>query len=98
MSVKEEFIDECIKNRKYLGFSHLDMANCLINMSENDYKNFELGKYNISKENVSRLIKVLCIEKPIKQENILELSSDLSEEEREDLLNLASELVGEFND
>ena len=50
------------------------------------------------KENASRLIKVLCIEKPKNQEMFLEFSDDLNEEEKEDLLNLASELVGEFND
>ena len=97
MSVKEEFIKDCIKNRKYLGFSYEDMANCLIDMNANDYKNFELGKCNISKENVTRIIRILCIERPKLNEINLDLDSTLSNDEKEDLFSIACMLEGDFN-
>ena len=99
MSVKEEFISECIKNRTYLGLSYKDMANCLIDVSESDYKSFENGEYKISKENVARLIRVLCIEKS--QDEVMELDlsdGEFSDEEKEDLLKIANELVGGLDD
>ena len=96
MSVKEQFIQECIKNREYLGFTYLDMSNCLIDMSENDYKNFELGKYEISKENAIRLTRILCLQKPKNKTIELEFDDDISDEDKEDLLKIASELEGDF--
>ena len=98
MSVKEEFINECIKNREYLGYSYADMANCLINMSEENYRDFELGKLNISKDNVARLIKVLCIEKPKPNGSNLVFDVDVSNEEKNDLLDIALMIEGALHD
>ena len=98
MSVKEEFIKECITNREYLGFSYEDMANCLIDVSVNEYKDFESGKGNMSKENVSRLIRVLCIEKPKSTSLALEFDEDSTIDEKEDLLNIASLIEGDLDD
>jgi len=100
-NVKEEFIRECISNRNYLEFTYKDISNCLIGVSEKEYKDFEDGNYNMSIENVKRLLKVLCIEKPVFSdvEKYLDFSnSDLSKSDIEDIKNIAYEIVGGNND
>lgn len=98
-SFKQEFINECINNRNYLGFTNKDMANCLINVSEKDYIEFEKGNYSMSKENIERLTRVLCIKKPVKFDiNKYLDTSELSEEEKEDLTSIVEMIVGENYD
>ena len=97
--IKLEFINECIKNRKYLGFTYKDMSNCLIDVTEKDYEEFENGNYAMSKENVDRLVRVLCIEKPVTIDPKKYLdTSGLTQEEIEDLSHIVSLIVGEDND
>ena len=93
------FLIECIKNRKFLEFTYKDMSNCLIEVSEDDYIKFEKGRYKMSKENLIRIVRVLCINKPStknidKYINI----SELSKEEISDLSNVISSIVGDVND
>ncbi len=97
-NLKNEFINQCIKNRKYLGFSCRDMSLCLNGVSEADYIGFEEGKYPMSKENVHRLMKVLCIEKP-NNTNYSEYidTTGLTEEEIEDLSMIVEAIVGDEN-
>lgn len=92
------FIKECIKNRKFLDFSYQDMSNCLINVSAKDYESFEKGQYKMSKENLIRIARVLCVERP----NSIDVSqyidtSDLSEEEIKDLGKVIFSIVGDEN-
>ena len=92
------FIKECIKNRKFLEFSYQDMSNCLIKVSAKDYENFEKGQYKMSKENLIRIARVLCVERP----NSIDVShyidtSDLSEEEVNDLGKVIFSIVGDEN-
>ena len=96
---KLEFIKQCKKNREILEFSFLDVSSCLIDVSENEYRLFEQGKLSISKENLGRLVRILCI----KQQNQFYLedyvdTSGLSEEEISDLKTVVEELVGELDD
>lgn len=58
------FVKQCIKNRLYLEFSYQDMSNCLIDVTSSDYENFEKGKYKMSKENLIRIARVLCVKRP----------------------------------
>jgi len=84
-----------------LEFTYKDISNCLIGVSEKEYKDFEDGNYNMSIENVKRLLKVLCIEKPVFSdvEKYLDFSnSDLSKSDIEDIKNIAYEIVGGNND
>lgn len=92
------FIKECIKNRKFLEFSYQDMSNCLINVSAKDYESFEKGQYKMSKENLIRIARVLYVERP----NSIDVSkyidtSDLSEEEVNDLGKVIFSIVGDEN-
>ena len=98
-SIKKEFIEECIKNRKYLGFSYKDMANCLVDVSEKNYQDFEDGNYIMSDENMKRLIRVLCVKKPVSVHiNEYIDTGDLTKEEVEDLSSVVEFIVGEDND
>ena len=100
-NVKKEFIKECISNRNYLEFTCKDMANCLVGVSEKEYKEFEAGNYNMSIENARRLVKVLCIKKPMATEieKYLDFSnSELSKSDIDDIKNIAIEIVGGYND
>ena len=92
------FIKECIKNRKFLEFSYQDMANCLIDVSAKEYENFEKGLYKMTKENLIRVARVLCIERP----NTLDVSeyidtSELDDEEINDLGKVIFSIVGDEN-
>ena len=92
------FIKECIKNRKYLEFSYQDMSNCLIDVSAKDYENFEKGQYKMSKENLIRVARVLCIERP----NTIDVSkyidtNELDEDEVNDLGKVIFSIVGDEN-
>lgn len=97
--LKKEFIDQCKKNRNYLGYSFNDVADCLIGVSEEDYMNFEENKYTMSKDNIKRLIRVLCINKPeeIKASDYIDISG-LDENEVKDLSDIVEFIVGENND
>ena len=92
------FVRQCIKNRKYLEFSYKDMANCLSKVSENDYENFEKGKYMMSKDNLIKIARVLCVEKPLFKD-ISEYAdiSGLSENEIKDLSRMFAMLEGDDN-
>ena len=96
---KQEFLKECQKNREYLEFSAKDMANCLIGVSEEDYLDFESGKKGLSKDNIQRLIRVLCIKSP-KQFNLDDYidTKGMSEEELEDFSMVIKMIVGDEND
>jgi len=92
------FIDECIKNRNFLEFSYKDMSNCLINVSCEDYLNFEKCKYKMSKENLIRICRVLCIKKPISFDVSSYIdTSELDEDEIKDLSKIIYEIVGDNN-
>lgn len=93
------FLIECIKNRNFLEFTYKDMSNCLINISEDDYASFEKGKYKMSKENLIRIVRVLCIKKPVEKNIDKYINiSDLNEDEINDLSNVISSIVGDNND
>ena len=95
-NIKREIIKECINNRKYLGLSCKDMSNCLINVSEKDYVEFEQGNYPMNKENVQRIIKVLCISKPNKKDYSEYIdTTGLNKEEIEDLCSVLEVIVGD---
>lgn len=93
------FLKECIKNRKYLEFTYKDMSNCLINVSETDYENFEHGEYKMSKDNLIRIFRVLCIKKPtsIAINDYID-TNDLNEDEIKDIARALSVIVGDDND
>ena len=94
-----EFVNECRKNRLYLGLTSKDMANCLIDVSEDNYNDFEDGKYGMSKENIERLVRVLCVSKPkdFDINKYLDVS-ELNKEEVNDLTEIVKVIVGEEND
>lgn len=99
--MKNKFISICIKNRKYLGFSFKDISNCLIDVSEEEYKQFEDGKYNLNRENIIRLMRVLCIKEKelVDLDSLLQLDdNELNEEEKEDIKGIASDILGEVYD
>ena len=92
------FLKECIKNRKFLDFSCKDMANCLTNVSADDYANFEAGEYKMSKDNLIKIARVLCIEKPVVKDisDYIDIS-ELTEEEVNDLTKVVAAIVGDEN-
>lgn len=93
------FIDECIRNRKFLEYTHKDMSNCLIGVSEKDYAAFENGNYVMSKENLDRLVRVLKVSKPIDFDISEYINVDeFDEEEINDLSKVISVIVGEDHD
>lgn len=93
------FIDECIKNRKFLEYTHKDMSNCLIGVSEKDYADFEDGNYVMSKENLDRIVRVLKVKKPTSFDISDYINVDeYDEDEIKDLSNVISVIVGEDND
>lgn len=94
----ETFVSQCIKNRKILEFSYKDMSNCLINVSESDYINFENGTYLMSKENMIRIARVLCVEKPLFKDisEYIDVNG-LSENEIADLSKIISVIEGDEN-
>ena len=93
-----KFIKQCIINRKNLEFSYKDMSNCLINVSEEEYKEFEKGNYKIDKENIIRLMRVLCLEeyKEIDINDYID-TEGLTDEEIKDLSKFVCEIVGEVD-
>lgn len=93
-----EFKNECKKNREYLGYSFYDVCVSLINVSEKEYKDFEETDYMLSKENLERLTRVLCVKKPydFNVNNYID-TSELNEEEIEDLSNVIYTIVGDDN-
>lgn len=96
---KNEFINECIKNRNYLGYTCDHVSKCLIGVSEQEYVSFESGNFAMSRENVERLVRLLCIKKPKKFDvNDYIDTSDLNEVELEDLTKIVEYIVGEEND
>ena len=94
----KSFVEECIKNRQYLDFTYKDMANCLTDVNPEDYANFENFKYKMSKDNLIRIARVLCIKKPV-DENIEKYidTDNLTEEEIKDLSKIISGIVGDDN-
>ena len=93
------FINECIKNRKFLEYTHKDMSNCLIGVSEKDYADFESGNYTMSKENLDRIVRVLKVKKPTYFDVSKYINVDeYDEEEIDDLTKVISTIVGEDND
>ena len=94
----ELFINECKKNRVFLNYSCKDMANCLVNVSEEDYIKFEDYNYKMSKENLIRIARVLCLKKvQIMDVNNYIDTSELEEEEIKDLSKVISAIVGDEN-
>ena len=96
--LKKEFINECINNRIFLGYTSKDVANSLIEVSEEEYIDFEAGKYIMSSENIKRLMRVLCIEKP----NAFDVNqyidtTGLDEVELDDLSKIVKTIVGDDN-
>ena len=61
---REEFINECIKNRNYFAYSVEDVCGCLSGVSVKDYMDFECGKWNMNDENIQRLSSILGVSKP----------------------------------
>ena len=97
---KSEFLNQCKKNREYLNYSTKDVADALIDFSAEDYENFENGRSSyISKENLRRLVDILCL-KSNKQFNINDYinTSDLEAEEVKDLKKVIEYIVGDEND
>ena len=92
----EVFVNQCIKNREILEFSYKDMVNCLINITEEDYINFEKGTYLMSKENMIRIARVLCVEKPLFKDisEYIDVSG-LSDNEIADLSKVIAALEGD---
>ena len=93
-----EFKSECKKNREYLGYSFSDVSVSLIDVSEEEYRNFEETDYMLSRENLERLTRVLCISKP----NVFDVNkyidtSDLNEEELEDITRVVASIVGDLD-
>ena len=93
-----EFKSECKKNREYLGYSFYDVSVSLVNVSEEEYKSFEESDYILSRENMERLTRVLCISKP----NVFDVNkyidtSDLSEEEVDDITKVVASIVGDLD-
>ena len=96
--LKKEFVSECINNRLFLGYTFKDVADSLIDVSEEEYINFEEGKYVMSNENIKRLIRVLCIKKPESFDvNKYIDTTGLDEKEIEDLSKMVEIIVGEEN-
>ena len=92
------FLKECIKNRVYLEFSYKDMSNCLDNVSEEEYEEFEKGKGMLSLDNLRKIAKVLCIEKPIDKDLNKYIDADgLDEEELNDIAKVVNAIVGDDN-
>lgn len=93
-----EFKKECKKNREYLGYSFSDVSVALIDVSEEDYANFEDGNNVLSKENLERLARVLCVKKPydFNVENYID-TTGLTIEEIDDLSSILFEIVGDDN-
>lgn len=92
------FVKQCIKNRKYLEFSYEDMANCLINVSPNDYEDFECENYSMSKENLIRIARVLCVKKPssVDIKDYID-TNGMTEDEVKDLAKALNAIVGDDN-
>ena len=93
------FLKQCKKNREILDLTYQDISNALIDMSAKEYEAFEKGKSTIiSKENIKRLYRILCIE----EVNTFNLSDyidteGLTKEEIVDLAKIAEKLVGEVD-
>jgi len=93
-----EFKNECKKNREYLGYSFCDVSVSLVDVSEKEYQDFEESDYLLSRENMERLTRVLCISKP----NVFDISkymdtSGLTKEEIDDITEVVKTLVGDFD-
>ena len=91
-----EFKKECKKNREYLGYSFYDVCVALIDVSEKEYENFENGNEMLSKENIERLARVLCVKRPIDWDinNYID-TEGLSKDEIKDLEDILVDLVGD---
>ena len=74
------------------------MSNCLINVNEEQYKEFEKGNYKMNKENIIRLMRVLCVNeyKEIDINDYID-TEGLDEEEIKDLSKIVCEIVGEVD-
>lgn len=97
---KQAFLKQCKTNREILELSYEDMSNCLIDMNVKEYKAFENGSKNtISKENLKRIYRVLCLE----ETNLFNLNDyidteGLSKEEILDIASIVEKLVGDLDD
>ena len=92
------FLNECIKNREFLGYSYKDMSNCLIKVTTDQYSAFEKGEYKMTKDNLMRIIRVLCIEKnkPFDVNEYID-TKGLTKEEIDDLSQVIASIVGDDN-
>ena len=95
---KNSFVRQCKKNREILEYTYKDISNVLVDVSEGEYKAFEEGKTLLNKDNLERLVKILCIEEYNKFDlnDYIDLS-DLEEEEINDLSEIVEKLVGEVD-
>jgi uncharacterized hydantoinase/oxoprolinase family protein len=93
-----EFKNECKKNREYLGYSFSDVSVSLIDVSEEEYRDFEDGSLVLSKENLERIARVLCVKKPydFNIENYID-TTGLDDTEIDDLSNVIYSIVGDDN-
>ena len=101
MFVKDykKFLLTCINNRQILDYSEKEMASYLVNVSEEDYINFEKGRFFMDEDNIKRIARVLAIKKIelFNLDNYIE-TDGLSEEEIEDLSAIVAQIVGEEDD
>ena len=93
------FINQCIKNREFMEFTYKDMSNFLKGVSEDDYHAFENGTYNMSKENLDRIVRVLCVKRSEEFDVSKYLNTEeYDQDEIEDLSKVISSIVGDDND
>lgn len=99
MEKYNKFLLTCINNRKTLEYSEKEMASYLVGVSEEDYINFENGKYLMDEDNVKRIVRVLAITN-VELFNVSDYidTEDLSEEEIKDLSVIVEQIVGEEDD
>lgn len=95
---KNSFIRQCKKNRELLGFSYKDVNNVLIDAKENEYRAFEDGKVMLSKENLERIVRVLCIEEfnKFNLDDYIDIDG-MDKDEILDLKNIVEKIVGEVD-
>lgn len=96
--MKEEFLKVCIKNRLFLKLSVEELASYLSGVSSKEYEAFEEGNYDMSKENIERICRILCVKKPIKfnLEDHIDINS-VNDEELEDISKIVEAIVGDEN-
>lgn len=96
--MKEEFLKVCINNRIFLNLSVEEMASYLRNVSSKQYEAFEEGDYDMSRENIERICRILCVKKPLnfKLEDHIDIDS-VDEDDLEDISKIVEAIVGDEN-